>query len=188
MVLKVKNREVLIDSQDLELVSKYKWHISSTGYVVWRGRLAGKRKTIRMHRLITSCPEGMVVDHINHNPFDNRRENLRICTQAENTRNRKDPGKGYWFQRQNRNWVVELNSKHVGTFATEEEAARVVAHIRAGGTYTKPVRTHCKHGHSLVDAYRYEKNVICRPCILKRQAIRFKRTYKPKPRKPSSAP
>ncbi|MFI8696721.1 HNH endonuclease signature motif containing protein [Dietzia maris] len=184
MVIEVKNREVLIDEQDLKLVSKYKWHISSTGYVVWRGRLNGKRKTIRMHRLITNCPEGLVVDHINHNPLDNRRANLRVCTQAVNARNRKDHGNGYYFHKQNQNWVVALNSKHIGCFDTEDEAIRIVAHLRAGGTYTKPPQTHCKHGHSLDDAYRYGASVVCRRCTLKRQAIRFKLTYEPKPRQP----
>ncbi|MGB8225832.1 MAG: HNH endonuclease signature motif containing protein [Sedimentisphaerales bacterium] len=44
---------------------------------------------VRLQCFIMNPPEGMVVDHINHDGFDNRRENLRICTQRQNTLNRK---------------------------------------------------------------------------------------------------
>jgi hypothetical protein len=42
-----------------------------------------------LHRLLTGAPEGLVVDHLNRNPLDNRRANLRVVTQAENATNRK---------------------------------------------------------------------------------------------------
>ena len=48
----------------------------------------GVRRTIRLHRIVTSAPRGMVVDHINGDTQDNRRENLRICTQTENLSHR----------------------------------------------------------------------------------------------------
>lgn len=48
------------------------------------------KKKLRLHRYIMNCPRNLVVDHINGNALDNRLENLRICTQRENTRNRKD--------------------------------------------------------------------------------------------------
>ncbi|MGA2914772.1 MAG: HNH endonuclease [Sedimentisphaerales bacterium] len=44
---------------------------------------------VRLQCFIMKPPKGMVVDHINHDGFDNRRENLRICTQRQNTLNRK---------------------------------------------------------------------------------------------------
>lgn len=173
MNLLVKDRAVLVDDDDYVKVANIRWHISSTGYVVWRGKKDGKKLTIRMHRLITQCPKGKVVDHINHNPLDNRKDNLRICTQGENARNRKSLSKGYWYHKQNKNWVVELESKHVGCFPIEDEAIKMVAFIRAGGVYKKPLRACCSHGHSLIDAYHYNERTHCRRC----QSIRSKEYY-----------
>ena len=45
---------------------------------------------IRLHRFITNCPKGMVVDHINGDTLDNRIRNLKITTQSENSKNRQD--------------------------------------------------------------------------------------------------
>lgn len=45
---------------------------------------------IRLHRFITNCPKGMVVDHINGDTLDNRMRNLKITTQSENSKNRQD--------------------------------------------------------------------------------------------------
>lgn len=70
----------IIDEEDYDRVSKYNWHYSN-GYAV-------NNFDLRMHRLIMNPPHNMVVDHKNHNKLDNRRSNLRICTQFENSQNR----------------------------------------------------------------------------------------------------
>lgn len=175
MKYKITGGYVEIDEQDLELVSSMKWHIGDTGYAVWRGIKDGKKQTIRMHRLITNCPKHLIVDHINHNRLDNRRINLRVCNQSTNMLNKIDQGKGYWFQKQNNNWVVEIQNKHIGVFSTEEEAKKIALHIRNGGTYTKPDRTTCKIGHSLKDAYMVRGIKICKPCQAKRSKEYYKR-------------
>lgn len=175
MTIDVKGHRVRIDKEDLALVSQYKWHIGSTGYAVWRGVKDGKKQTVRMHRLVSGCPPGKIVDHINHDPLDNRRRNLRVCTQSENMRNLRDQGKGYWYHKQVGNWVVEVWGKHIGCFPTEHEAAAIAAHVRAGGTYTKPERTNCKYGHPLTNAYDYGKGKMCRICQSNRSREYYKR-------------
>lgn len=176
MKYKITNATIQIDKIDLPIVESRRWHKSSTGYAVWRGIENGKKITIRLHRLIAQSPTGMVTDHINHDKLDNRRSNLKVCTQSENMRNRTNQGKGYWYQKQNNNWVVEVHGKHIGCFDTEEEAASVVTLIRNGGTYKKPERTVCRRGHTLTDAYDYGKGKRCRKC----QSIRSKEYYERK--------
>lgn len=168
----------MIDQEDYQLVSTLKWHKSDNGYAVWRGIKDGKKQTIRMHRLITNCPKGKIIDHINHDKLDNRKSNLRICTQSENMRNKRVQGKGYWFQKQNSNWVVEVNNKHIGVFKSETEAAQVVQLVRSGGVYTKPERTHCKYGHSLESAYIVRGEKRCKPCQKKRSRQYYERKFK----------
>jgi hypothetical protein len=74
---------MLVSDSDKELTEKYVWRLASTGYA-----LANMGRTpIEFHRLIYPAPVGLVVDHINRNKIDNRRENLRHTTQKENTNN-----------------------------------------------------------------------------------------------------
>ena len=44
--------------------------------------------TVRMHREIMNAPAGLLVDHKNRNPLDNRRANLRLATHSQNMQNR----------------------------------------------------------------------------------------------------
>lgn len=90
----------IIDDEDFELVSKYKWHYLSThnnnGYAVHniydkkRFEKTGikRNKHIMMHNFIMQTPKGMITDHINGNGLNNIKNNLRICTRKENSRNR----------------------------------------------------------------------------------------------------
>lgn len=70
----------LIDIEDIELVKQHKWCFLC-GYVY-------NYKVKQLHRYIMNCPDNMVVDHINQNRVDNRKCNLRICTQQENNWNK----------------------------------------------------------------------------------------------------
>ena len=81
----------IVDDEDLEELNKFKWCVTFNGakYYACRmpSRKLGKRKVILMHRQLTNAPPGMDVDHINGNPLDNRRENLRVCSHADNQKN-----------------------------------------------------------------------------------------------------
>ena len=88
-----------------------------------------------MHRLILKAEKGQVCDHINHNGLDNRRKNLRLCTNSQNFGNqRKRPNKssiykGVCFYKRDSKWQVgiECNYKkyYLGRFDNEIEAAKV---------------------------------------------------------------
>lgn len=78
-------KKVLLDSDDLDKVTKYQWSIGSHGYAT----SGAGSKQILMHRLIANLDDtGKVIDHINRNKLDNRKSNLRICSPSENSMNK----------------------------------------------------------------------------------------------------
>ncbi len=78
-----RGQYVYVDAADYEWLSRYKWQLYGYGYAARNEN----GKTIFMHREIMQAPAGMVVDHIDGNPQNCYRANLRVCTQAENVRN-----------------------------------------------------------------------------------------------------
>lgn len=79
--------QVRVDNDDLDWLCGYRWRLHSNGqgfeYAV--AQVDGKR--VYMHRLLAGV-DGLHVDHINGNTLDNRRENLRAVTPAENAANK----------------------------------------------------------------------------------------------------
>lgn len=78
-----------IDIDDIENVNKYKWYssFSEDRYYVQSDNVNGKR--VYLHRFIMNCYDTCkIVDHINHNTFDNRKSNLRVVTASQNNMNR----------------------------------------------------------------------------------------------------
>lgn len=80
-----KGDEFLIDSSDVDLVRQHSWCLNTRSHPQVVSNIGGK--IISLHRFLLAPAKGAVVDHINGDPLDNRRCNLRICTQKENARN-----------------------------------------------------------------------------------------------------
>jgi len=130
-----KGQIALIDDEDYDLISQYKWHvIEKHGYYAnTKVKISGKQKNLSMHRLIMNAQPGQYVDHINHNTLDNRKSNLRICTAQQNQMNKKKkPGlsmyKGVAWDKICEKWSarIKFNGKnlYLGRFDEEIEAAK----------------------------------------------------------------
>lgn len=87
------NDRAMIDIEDVPKCSNYKWTITeymgNTRYVksIINGVNTG------LHRFVMNAHDGEVVDHINRNGLDNRKQNLRIVTRSENSVNSKTRSK-----------------------------------------------------------------------------------------------
>jgi hypothetical protein len=134
-----KGKVAIVDAADYEWLSKYKWHAVKVGGKLYAYRCRNRR-SISMHRMIMGEPKGKVVDHRDGSSLNNRRSNLRICTTAENIRNRRHTGgasryKGVYFVKRLKKWkaVITFNSKtiHIGCFSDE---------ISAGKAYDKKAK------------------------------------------------
>lgn len=86
--MKYGTKHIVIDLEDAEKCKNYKWFLSFDE-ILNSFYVKTSKYPYSLHRVIMDCPKGFVVDHINHNTLDNRKENLRICTHAENMKNRK---------------------------------------------------------------------------------------------------
>ncbi len=78
----ISNREVgrtKIDIEDLGLVEKYRWHLSRSGY-------AFSHQARFLHRFVMGANQRSTIDH-KKDKLDNRKTNLRLATQQENTFN-----------------------------------------------------------------------------------------------------
>ena len=116
-----KNESFFIDKIDLEKTLNYTWCISKTGYLVANINY----KVTKLHRYLLTPSIDKVVDHINGDLLNNRRNNLRICTMSENGKNIKlksNNSSGYaGIRKTNHNTFnvrITVNNKeiHVGNF------------------------------------------------------------------------
>lgn len=105
-----KHEPFFIDEEDFDKVKEIRWHINCNGYVT------GSRcnKKIRMHRLLLDAKIGEYVDHINHNKSDNRKRNLRKCTNQQNAfnskikKNNKSGITGVYWNNKDKRWCAEI--------------------------------------------------------------------------------
>lgn len=127
-----KGKRAIVDDDDFEKVNKHKWYCSFYGYAVREDR---KNHIIGLHTFIMNTPDGYEIDHRNLDKLDNRKENLRICTNKQNARNKfqKNNKTGYkgvsistWNKSNPYRVTINLNKKQiqVGYFKTAIEAAK----------------------------------------------------------------
>ena len=119
-------KTLLLDPEDEHL---RRWcNVRSDGYVEF-SKLS--RRTYIHRVVIPDVPQDMFVDHINGNPSDNRKENLRVVSKAENTYNKKAHSqcgyKGVRLHKQSGRWQcrITIEQRHIalGYYSTAEAAA-----------------------------------------------------------------
>ena len=127
-----RGRIALVDDEDYDSLNKHKWiaHKQSSGdYAVRSDYVNGSRVSLFMHRIIMDTPQGLEVDHIDHNGLNNQKSNLRNCTRQENQRNKRARSlSGYLGVAVERNRFratiqVGENRIYLGIFKTAIEAA-----------------------------------------------------------------
>lgn len=128
----------LVDDDDFEEINKHKWYYHD-GYAITVKHLSGshskkniKQKNIVMHRLVMGVADyhtGHMIDHINRNRLDNRKENLRFVDYFENAHNSapvkgaSSQYKGVVFNKAEGKWDANCLGKFLGSFSEEKVAA-----------------------------------------------------------------
>lgn len=128
----------LVDDEDYHFLMQWKWYynnkyvVSSINYRKPNGKRGNSK--MRMHQVLMNTPNGMITDHIDGDPLNNQRSNLRICTCAENVRNRKSrPNstsrfKGVCRTKDLKKWQAHIMAHgkafYLGLFTKEIDAAR----------------------------------------------------------------
>lgn len=139
------NKEFYVDADDFNKIKNYCWneHITKNGYHALEARVPDSNKTIRMHYIII----GKNIDHIDRNPLNNRKYNLRnpgYCGNAQNHSLRKDNTSGVSgvnFNNRTGYYVsrIQANGKRIllGNFNNKEDAiiARLNAEIKYYGEF-----------------------------------------------------
>lgn len=128
-ILLTQGKVALVDDADGPLVSRYKWYAMQVKPGRWVAAAKVQGKQIYLHRFLTGLP---MTDHHDGNPLNNRRENLRRCTNQQNQFNRKKQAsssrfKGVTWDKRSSRWLAQIQHNNrnnfLGYHATEEAAA-----------------------------------------------------------------
>jgi hypothetical protein len=122
-----KGEEFYFDLEDYDKIKDYHWFIDPQGYV----RTSNPSR--RMHRIILGLNDSnIMVDHIHHKKFDNRKSELRIATNSQNQMNRDIPSqnksgfRGVSWHKNKNAWIVQIGIngklKYIGIFKDIEDA------------------------------------------------------------------
>jgi hypothetical protein len=131
-----QGQNAIVDAEDFEWLDQWNWCAAWMPHTrsFYAVRVEPDKSVTYMARKILECAPGQEVDHANHDTLDNRRQNLRKATHAQNVCNRKPQknSSGYvgvsWESAQ-RKWRAGIKhagvSMNLGNFDSAEEAARV---------------------------------------------------------------
>lgn len=145
---KKDNSVMLCDLEDWEQLKDYLWYRGkSGGYAVTNITVGKKHLVVKFHQVIMGQKKGFLIDHINRNPLDNRKENLRFVAPVANLINKglSDKNKSgckcvSWRKDSNR-WraTINLNGKQInlGNYLSKEDAIK--ARKAAEEKYFKPL-------------------------------------------------
>lgn len=128
----------LVDDGDHEWLSRFRWTASRKGRRTFRfyAVTAIEGRNVYLHRLIMGADPGVEIDHIDRNPLNNQRSNLRVATRAQQSRNtvrhnrrgRSGPYKGVSWHKQGQKWQAHIYREgqryYLGLFANPAAAAR----------------------------------------------------------------
>lgn len=127
-----------IDTIDLVIIERFTWriYISKSGYHKVESGIfrQGKKITFTLSRFLLNSPKGKKIDHIDCNPLNNKRNNLRIASDAQNSQNvpkhkstTTSKHKGVCFHRKKKLWFAYINADkkryNLGYFRNESDAA-----------------------------------------------------------------
>lgn len=142
-----KGKYAIVDNEDCEWLSQWKWYFSR--YAYRSERTSGIKKYIAMHRLVTNVAQDMHTDHIDGNKLNNRKANLRVCSNRENRQNRvltrdnTSGFKGVVWREDTRKWqaAIKVNDRkfYLGTYSDITDAARAYdkAAIKHHGNFAR---------------------------------------------------
>lgn len=135
--------ETIVDDDIFEELSSYNWYASGNEGRPARRLRAGPRKLIYIyHQILHVLPWvmsslGMTIDHINHDPLDNRKDNLRVLTHKDNMRNTTFYSfrSGVCLDNTHGKYKVYLDRPdkprlNIGTFKTEDEAKGALTQVK----------------------------------------------------------
>jgi hypothetical protein len=134
LALLTRKGEVILVDNDFPLIDRL-WRVANTGYAV--RDIGGKQELL--HNLVLPSIPGMCRDHINGNKLDNRRQNLRYVTHAQNMLNRAGSSacgiKGVSVHKASGKWQAQIRVggkvTYLGLFNTPEEAGSAYAEASA---------------------------------------------------------
>ncbi len=120
-----------VSPQDFPFLSGVSWHASKSK-THWYARGDPGTGLVYMHVHLLKPPEGILVDHIDHDTLNNTRENLRLATVTQNnahTKLQRETGfRGVHFEKRTSKWRVECGNQTVGRFDDQIKAAEAYDH------------------------------------------------------------